>query len=391
MVSLRFDYRDIFKSARLAFSFQRLWIQFVGLFFGYLGYVIFTYVSLLVSGYDIGRFWARFGLVPTIADQYLPWFGWVLFIIGAVILVISWLVTSTAVARAVYMSLKGNTFYTWREAFAFALKKKGSIVSTPIAIFAIAFFTALGGFVIGLLGKIPIAGELGMSLFTIIWFLASLFLVFVIITLFVSFVLTPAILATTDDDAFEGIFQSFSIISSQPWRFILYEVLLLLISVVGLGIFAFFAKHAWLLMTTIFASGMGDKFIDLSNGATYLLQTWIYPFVAWSRAILCDYSCYFSFARDVVGSELPVVMTVSAYIFAIFLVIIGGIVASFPLAIFNGGNSLIFLILKKKKDDENLLEREDKEEEEEEVEEEKTGKDEIKEEGEKRKETKKKK
>ena len=91
--------------------------------------------------------------------------------------------------------MKGNTFYTWKEAFNFALKRKGgSVISTPVAIAFIIFFTALGGVVIGLLGRIPYVGEVGFSLFAIIWFMASLFLVFVILALVVSFLLTPAIL-----------------------------------------------------------------------------------------------------------------------------------------------------------------------------------------------------
>ena len=31
MVALRFDVRDLFRAPRIAFSFQRLWIQFLGL------------------------------------------------------------------------------------------------------------------------------------------------------------------------------------------------------------------------------------------------------------------------------------------------------------------------------------------------------------------------
>jgi len=371
MVTMRFDYRDIFKSARLAFSFQRLWIQFLGLLIGYLGYVVLTYISLLMAGLDFGLLWSRFGLLPCVMGLYLPWYSWIVFAIGAFFLLFAWLVTSTGVARAAYMHLKGNTFYTWKEAFSFALKKKGgSVISTPIAIGAILFFTGLGGVVIGLLGRIPYVGELGVSLFAIIWFGASLFLLFVALALAVSLLLAPAILATTDDDAFEGIFQSFSTLYSQPWRFVVYELFLGLLSLVGLGVLAFFAKKAWGLMTTILVWGMGDKYADLSYMASCLLQNWIYPAVAWSRTLLGEYTSYFFFTRELVGIELPVIMNISAWIFGIFLVIIGGFILSYPLAIFNVGNSIIFLVLKKKKDDENLLERKDREEEEEETKEE---------------------
>jgi hypothetical protein len=367
MVSMRFDVRDIFRSCRVAFSFQRLWIQFVGLFFGYLGYVILTYLGLILSGKNFGVLWSRFGLLPSVAGYPLPWTSWILFGAGCFILLFSWLVASTGVARATYMHLKGNTFYTWKEALAFALKKKGgSVISTPIAILLIAFFTGLGGVVVGLLGRIPVVGELGVSLFAVIWFLASLFLVFVILALALSLLLVPAILATTDDDAFEGIFQSFSILYSFPWRILLYEAILIIIALGGFGVFAFFAKKAWALMTTILIWGMGDKYADLSYAATHLLQNWIYPAVAWSRALLGDISYILFFTRDFTAIELTAVMTISSYIFAFFLAIIGGFIVCYPMAVFNAGNSIVFLILKKKKDDENLLERKDREEEEEE-------------------------
>ena len=55
-------------------------------------------------------------------------------------------------------------------------------------------------------------------------------------------------------------------------------------------------------------------------------------------------------------------MNIASNIFAIFLVFIGGFIFSYPLAIFNSGNCIIFLALKKKKDDENLLERKVKDE-----------------------------
>ena len=367
MISLRFDYRDIFRSARLAFSFQRLWIQFLGLLCGYSVYVVLTYVSLLLSGKELSVLIPRMGLLPGVIGFGLPWYSWIIYGLGVFILMFAWLVTSTGVARAAYMNLKGNTFYSWKEAMAFALKKKGvSVISTPIAILTIAVFTALGGLFIGLLGRIPFAGELGISIFTVVWYLASLFLVFVTLALCVSLILTPSVLATTDDDAFEGIFQSFSTLYSQPWRFIIYQILLVIISIVGLGIFAFLAKQAWGFMNTILIVGMGEKYIDLSYAASGMVESWIYPAVVWCQKICGDYTCYFFFSQEFIPVELSVISKISSILFGVSLVVIGGFILSYPLAIYNVGNSIIFMVLKKKKDDENLLERKDREEEDEE-------------------------
>ena len=53
MVSLQFDFRDIFRSNRIAFSLQRIWIQFLGLTVAYFGYLVFTYVSLIIAGENV--------------------------------------------------------------------------------------------------------------------------------------------------------------------------------------------------------------------------------------------------------------------------------------------------------------------------------------------------
>lgn len=368
MISMRFDYRDLFRAPRIAWSFQRIWIQFLGLLSGWLVYFIFTYLALLLAGENMGVLWARFGLIPSIAGLPLPWYAWVSAIIGLLGLLFFWLVSATAVARAVYMNLKGNHFYTWKDAIRFALKKKGgSVIATPIGILAIAFFTGLGGVIVGLCGRIPVVGEIGIALFTLIWFAASLFLVFLALALGVSLFLTPSVLATTDDDAFEGIFQSFSTLVSQPWRLIVYTLLVGVLAILGGGVFAYFAKKAWFVMNRVLTLGMGDKCIDVSYAASYLLQNWIYPAVEWARALPSSITSACFFGQEFLPSSLGVSQTIAAYVMAIFLLLIGLAVVAYPVAIFNTGYCLLFLILKKKKDDENLLERKDKEEPQEEV------------------------
>ncbi len=364
MVALRFDARDLFRSARLAFSFQRLWLQFFGLLVGYTGYVVLTYGSILCAGRNLEVVWDRFGLFPGVAGLPLPWYGWILYGIGIAWLFFFWMVAATSVARATYMNLKGNTFYTWKEALSFSLKRKGgSLIAAPLAILIIGLLTGLGGVVIGLLGRIPVVGELGVSLFAVIWFITSFFLLIVCFALAISLLLTPAILATTDDDAFEGIFQSFSILFSHPVRMIFYQAIVLIIALLSTGAFIWLAKQAWGIMTSLLVMGMGDKYADLSYGATYLLQTWVYPVHMWSKAILGDYAPALLFSREFTSISLSGSMTAATTVFAAMITLIAGYVASFPLAIFNVGQSLIFLMIKKQKDDENLLERKDKEEE----------------------------
>ncbi len=371
MLALVFDFRDLFRAPRLAFALQRLWIQVVGLLVGYVGYLVLTYVSYLISGYEIAATWKRYGLVicPFSSGELLPWYGWGVYAMAALILVIAYLVANTAVSRATYMLAKGNHFYTWREAYGFAFRKILSVLLTPVSLAVLIGLLVLGGLVIGLLGRIPYIGPLGLSLFTVFWFVAALFLVFFVVVLFVSLLMTPSIIATTDEDAFEAVFQTFSLVWSQPWRLIFYTVLNAVLSIGGGGIFAVFVKQSIMLMNKLFAAFMGVDFINLMHNGMAMLQGWL----IWGQSSLeklCgEFYQYIYFTNNFLPlPDLSLIIQISSILYALSLLFVGVWVVSYLFSIFTVGNTLAFVVLRKKKDDENLLERKDKEEETEEEE-----------------------
>ncbi len=368
MAQLRFDFRDLFRSGRLGFSMQRMWIAFVGYGIGYFGYLIFTYLSLLANGKGLSQAWNESGLLPCLVGQGpASWYAWIIFAIGVAILLAAYLLTSTAIARASYMLLKGNNFYTWREAFAFALRKASSVLSTPVAIAVMAGCFVVGGLIIGLLARvIPYVGELG-ALFTFTWMFSALLLFFLLVVLGVSLIIVPAIIATTDEDAFEAVFQSFSVVWSQPWRFVLYEALIGIVALVCMGLFAFAVKQAFLLMCAIFSVpwSFGDKFVNLASHGQYLLQKWLFVSQDWARLIYWKFSPYLYFVREFYPIKgLSATLTISAYLFALSMLVVAWWVVSYGTAVLQVGNTIMYIILKKIKDQENLLERKDKEEEE---------------------------
>lgn len=367
MQQMRFDVRDIFKSTRLGLSLQRIWIQFLGLVAGYLGYLIFTYISFVTNGLGLSAGWKKYGLLPCLWSESPNWYSAIIFGIGVIWLLAVYLISATAVSRATYMISKGNHFYTWGDAFKFALRKAGAVLLSPIAILMMVVFFLIGGAIVGLLGKIPIVGEFGITLFTFIWFLAALVVVFFIIVLVIALIQAPSIIATTDDDAFEAVFQSFSLIWAQPWRFVLYEALSAAIAVIGLLVLAFLSKKAFIVMDRIFSYTMGADYINISAHGLYLLNVALIHSIAWINAILGDYAGLVYFSREFIPLTLPhSYQYVASYIFVFWMLVIGGVILSYGLASFNIGNTLTYIILRKKKDDENLLERKDAEEEQEE-------------------------
>ncbi|KPL18086.1 MAG: hypothetical protein AMJ92_09595 [candidate division Zixibacteria bacterium SM23_81] len=362
MVKLYFDFRDIFRAARFGFSGKKIGLQFLGLLIGYIGYAILTYIALIASGIGFAANWASYRLFPTIVASTLPWYGWVLYVAGLVFFVIMWLVYSTAAAKVTYQQLKGDDFYTAREALGFVGKNWKAVILSPLMVIAIVVFLLVCGIIIGLLGKIPYVGELGFALLSIPIFGVALFLVFLAVVFGVGIILGPAIVATAREDSFETMIQFFSSIWSQTWRFVVYDVLLGAITIAGVYVLGSFSYWALKLVYVVCGWTMGPKLHNMAMVAINWLPTKWAIWSLWSKGLWCG-----KLAAMTSYMPSPVTLqraeSVAAFIMGIFLVLIFGFVISYGLSIWSAGQTLIYLILRKRKDDENLLEREDEEEE----------------------------
>lgn len=363
MVKLYFDFRDIFRAARFGFSGKKIGLQFLGLLIGYIGYVILTYIALIASGIGFAANWAAYRLFPTIVANTLPWYGWVLYVAGLVFFVIMWLLYSTAAAKVTYQQLKGDDFYTAREALGFVGKNWKAVILSPLMVIAIVVFLLVCGIIIGLLGKIPYIGELGFALLSVPIFGVALFLVFLAVVFGVGIILGPAIVATAREDSFETMIQFFSSIWSQTWRFVVYDVLLGAITIAGVYVLGTFSYWALKLVYVVCGWTMGPKLHNMAMAAINWLPTKLALWSLWSKGWWCGklagITNYMPSAVTLQRAE-----SVAVFIMGIFLVLIFGFVISYGLSIWSAGQTLIYLILRKRKDDENLLEREEEEEEE---------------------------
>ncbi len=362
MVKLYFDFRDIFRAARLGFSGKKIGLHFLGLLIGYIGYAALTHIALMVSGIGFGANWATYRLFPAIAAGELTWVGWLLFIVGVVFWIIMWLLFSTAAAKVTYQQLKGDDFYTAREGLGFVGKNWKSVILSPIMVIVIILFLLVCGIIIGLLGKIPYVGELGVAIFSIPIFAVALFVVFLAIVLGAGIILGPAIVATAREDSFETMIQFFSSIWSQTWRFVVYNVLLGAIALLGVHIFGVFSYWALKLSYMVCGWTMGSKLHNMAMVAISWLPAKSGIWSLWSQGWWCGkitaLQGYMAAPGALHGAE-----AVAAAIMGVFLLFIFGFVLSYGLSIWSAGQTIIYLILRKRKDDENLLEREDEEEE----------------------------
>ena len=372
MKQLHFNFKDIFRSARLAFSIQRIWLNGLGLLAGYLLYLIISYLSLLAAGYDFSTIWGRLGLLPCAFAMVVPWYSTLLYVLALLVFFAVILLTNTAVSRVVYMTLRDELFYTWSQALKFAWKKWISSLGAMLTfLFIIAFFV-IGGLVMAFIGRIPLVGEIGTVLFTIPYIFAALLLFFICLSFGVALFFVPAILATSDEDALGGVFQSFSITFNQPWRILVYLSLLSLIYIVGIFIFGLVMKISYHIFLTLFSLGMGEKMMLVQQQALHVLDKALPIVYTWAHSLPGNIGgfIYLNNPHPMVA-VMPFTVVLSGYIFGIFLLFLAGVVLAYGEAIMNSGLTIIYVILYKLQEKESLLEREDEELKEEEEEEKK--------------------
>ena len=362
MKAYHFNYKDVFRAPRLAFSIQRIWINGTGFLLGYLIYLVFTYLSGIIGGYNCSYIWSKFGLLPCSFALSLPWTSMAIYLFGVALFGAIILLTNTAVSRAVYMSMRDELFYTWTQAYKFAYKKWISSVGAMLTfIFIIAFFV-IAALVMGFIGRIPFVGELGTVLLIVPYIFAAMLLFFIIVAFIVAIFFVPAIIATSDEDALGGVFQSFSITYNQPWRIVLYGTLLFIVYEMGLFVFAAVLKMSYNLLISLFTVGMGDKILQLQQQALYLIDQALPTLYGWASMLPGDLGrCIYLTSQHPVAPDISGVMLISGYIFGIFLLFFGGIVVVYGEALFNSGITIIYVILYKLQERESLLEREDEE------------------------------
>jgi len=362
-MKLYFDFRDIFRSPRLALSVKKIWLFLKANLFGFAIYWISSYIAILLNGIGFSEAINKFGLYPCLyCTENVSLISQLLYWIGVAVWIISIFYACTAVSRITFRQLKGDDFYSVADARKFVKNHRYPIILSWISILLIAAFFSFGAVIFALIGKIPYVGELLFALLYIVYFFGAIFTVYTLIVFITSLIYSPAIVATMEEDTMGTVFQSYSISWSQPWRLVLYNLLLLPIVAIGVTVFKWF----W------FA---GYKFINIIFGADWLMGTKLHNVVGWATNLVNPKINFCNFLRctDSVGDAIKhqsllsvqdnFVLSNTEYvagtIVAIILFILLMSIVSYGLSILSVGETIIFTIFKKKSNDENLLLRND--------------------------------
>ena len=367
-MKLYFDFRDIFRAPRLALSIKKILLFLQANLLGFAIYWIFSYIAFLLNGVNLSEAINQYGLYPCIyAAGEASVLSQIVYIIGVLIWILIIFFACTAVSRITYKQLKGDDFYSGGDAKLFVKKHKFPILMSNISILLIALVFILVAVVFALIGKIPFIGEILTALLYILYFFGAVFTVYTLIVFFTSVIYSPAIIASLEEDTMGTVFQSYSITWSQPWRVIVYHILLLPLTLISISVFKWF----WLA---------GYKLFNMIFGADWLMGTKLHNIVGWSSdLVLPKLNCcsWFNCSIEVgetahhsvllslqEGVALSTTEYISGTILAIFLFLLFLSIISYGLSILSVGETIMFTIFRMKSDDENILLRKDEDDDE---------------------------
>ena len=371
-INLFFDFRDLARSPRLALSGKKIWIFIVGNLAGFLGYWLFSYLSIILSGISLNAALAKYGLYPCLFGNETAWYCWGIYFIGILIWFLAILLSSTAVSRVTLKQLKGNDFYSSRDAWSFVFKHWKAVIFSPITIsLIILFFLLFSGF-FAALSSIPYLGKFLFILPYIIYFFGALFTIYTFFVLGVSIIYSPYIVGVYEEDTMGTVFHSYSITIGQPWRIILYHLLLIPIIILSVEIFSWFWINSIGFINMIFGHElfMGEKLTNIVYHASKIVcPDWLYETIFWIKNAVFNlfgfsYTIPNIFSNYIIPEpiNLSSIDTLHGSILAIPYFIIGLSIISYGLAIFSVGQTLMFIIFKKISDNDNLLLRKDDDE-----------------------------
>ncbi len=362
VTNLHFNYKDVFRAGRLGFSAKKMWVTFIGLFFAYIGYAIFAYLSHIIAGISITDVWEMYRIIPLYPDG-LPWFCWLVWLVGFLWWICLALLTGVAVSKITFEQLRGDEFYEIKEAIKFTLKSGKSAIFAPVMLIVFMLFIIFAGLFLAVVTLIPYGGQIIFAVAGIPAFAACMFILYLVVVTIVCLIIGPSIVGGTGNDTFDTLFESFSVLNDQPWRFIGYELLLHVLVLVGIAILGYFsAKAVFLVHDVIGVIVSADKLNNIfMNAASYVKITippicpetyrsffvglieWIgMPNVLFPPEYIAPFEKW-------AGAIASFVLAVVYYLIILFVISIGG-------SIFWAGNTVIFTVLVKKKDDKNLLE-----------------------------------
>lgn len=218
------------------------------------------------------------------------------------------------------------------EALRYSIKKFSSFFTAPLAPVGIVIFVGIFIFLLGLVGNIPRAGELIVSLgIPLALFAGSLLAVIIIGAVAGINLMFPAV-AYDGSDSFDAISRSFSYVYAKPWRMAIYTIIA---AIYGSICYTFVRIFAFLtLWITHWVLQLGIWVDNGSSQVNKLVAIWPKP----------DFR-YLLGTSDTLTTNWT--ESVAAFLIYLFLLVVVGLVVSFIISFYFSANTIIYSLMRK--------------------------------------------
>lgn len=255
---LHFTFRNIAAAPARALSAKQILVMTTALVAALVVYDLAFYLAHLAGGSKLSVVYKVYGFSPGLLPGVPNLSAKIIFGVGILISVFVVMLGMLGVAAITIEHIRGNRFFSAGEAFRFALSRAKTLFLCEAAILLFVTFIVAVFMGVGLIGRIPFAGEWLYSFFLIfpLYFIA-LFTVLIVLIAQVSVILTPAIAATDrKGETFGLIVETFSTITRQPLRWVGYTAYAIVAGKLASFIYAYFAVRS--VQGIVWATGLTD-------------------------------------------------------------------------------------------------------------------------------------
>jgi hypothetical protein len=268
-----YDLRAVLVAPGKAIALKKIFAASVYLVIGYLLYTAITYLALLYDGVGFGYIRQSYGFFPL---RWFPFDAVAARIIHLCAIALAALCLSLgimAVAAITFEELRGNIFFSSAKAVRLAFRRSPTLIFGYLSLGILVGVIYLLGVVAGLIGRIPLLGDLVIGVFYIVpIFFTLLFTVFVIFVGCLGLVLLPIIIAAQKTkDMFDALLHLFSIVIRQPIRFLWYLAISVGLAKAASFVMAYFFYRTLQFSRLMLVQGGGAKIERMFNAAMDML------------------------------------------------------------------------------------------------------------------------
>ncbi|MEP9409988.1 MAG: hypothetical protein HRF42_01040 [Candidatus Brocadia sp.] len=267
------DWRDIFRAFKMAFDPKKMLLGYAGLlaslawcvvvvaFFSALKLINttpYTFIELILRSVRE----SLFILTNSVLSAIIPLDAGEFFVLSVLIfgLLAIWSLAGGAITRIAALDYARDESVRLTDALRFARNKLWSYFWSPLVPVIGVFFFALCNLIGGLIGRIPVFGEVVVALGFPLAITSGFLMVFVGIIGALGLCFMFPTISAEGSDAFDAMSRAYSYVLSRPKQFLIY---CMINTLYGLACLALIAFVAWLMMRLAFftvGAGMGQKF-----------------------------------------------------------------------------------------------------------------------------------